>query len=131
MRAIRMGFASPHDVRKALDTQRYIEMKAEKVGDILQEIGLVTAEQYTLVMKEIREQLQDTSSSGEANQLFCDAAIKHGFVTDRDIQVAAHIRERWQRRGKLIGRVMVELGHLSDEQLQEILNTYKAHEDTR
>ncbi|MDE0960748.1 MAG: hypothetical protein OSB09_08200 [Planctomycetota bacterium] len=66
-------------------------------------------------------------------RLFGEVAIEKGWVGEAQIYEALTVQERLRSAGKqvpLLGQVLVELGHLAPEQVQELIEIlYPVKED--
>ena len=64
------------------------------------------------------------SDADRYRRLFGEVAIEQGVVNETQIYEALTIQERLRNEGKqvpLLGQVLVELGHLTPEQLQHLI----------
>jgi hypothetical protein len=72
----------------------------------------------------------DTGSEGtlDDHQLFGEIAIAKGYVTKQQVREALVLQEDHARRGapKLIGVLLVELKHLTPEQVMDVLEAHEA-----
>ena len=122
-RAIKMGFVSEEEVQRALETQKLLGIKEQTLADILLELGKISSEDYYKVLEDIKNAEKDLPAGKDS---FCERVKQLKLITEEDEEVARVVQEKWQKRTKLLGEIMVELGDLSGEQLQQILNTYRA-----
>lgn len=128
-RAVRLGFATSEQVREAVETQKMLAEKAGLIGEILVEMGWLTAEQYIDIVQQIAEEHQGDHDA--AQEAFITNARKKHKLDPTHVDLARKIQSGWIRKNKLIGQVMVELGFISAEQLEQIIATYRNDDQGR
>lgn len=66
-------------------------------------------------------------------RLFGEVALEHGVVNSDQLYQALTVQERLRNEGKqvpLLGQILVELGHLTPEQLQKLIEViYPVQDD--
>lgn len=70
----------------------------------------------------------------DEKRLFGEIAIERGFINRHQLREALHEQREGRRRRegqKLIGVILVELGHMTPEQVFSVLETYEAEKATR
>ena len=124
-RAMRLGFASELEIKTALETQKILMRRSKMLGDIFLELNFIDQDKYLKVVDAIDEERKGKDiMAEEACELFCEKAVAFGYVNEDQVKKAKKVRKELEVRGKLIGQVMIELGALTNQQLQEILTTY-------
>lgn len=111
------GFINASQVIEALTIQIKENIEQEKhrpIGEIFYELGYMNKEQ-------INEVLEST-----VEPRFGDVAISKGFISVDQLVEAMTVQlteEAEQDKHRLIGEILVDLGHMSRIQVQETLNT--------
>ncbi len=124
-RAVRLGFADERDIMTALETQEILMRRSKMLGDIFIELNFIDHDKYLKVVDAIDEDRKGNDvPAEEASELFCEKAVAFGYVDEDQVKKAKEVRREIEERRQLIGQVMLELGALTNQQLQEILNTY-------
>lgn len=122
-RAVRLGYATSEQVRQGLETQQMLAAKGSLLGEILVEMGWMDTAVYIQI-------LQELVNCGKANHhelqdLFVQKALDRGKVDPVRIDEARKIQANWNRKNKLIGQIMVELGYITVSERDDIMRTYK------
>jgi len=124
-RAVRLGFADERDIKTALETQEMLMRRSKMLGDVFLELNFIDHDKYLKVIDAIDEERKRKGILAEdVSELFCKKAVQFGYVDEEQVKKAIKMRDELEVRRKLIGQVLLELGALSNQQLQEILNTY-------
>jgi len=124
-RAIRLGFVSEKDVELALETQQMLANRSNLLGDIMLDLEFIDHEQYVKILAAVDAKLAGKKRASEGiSEIFCRMALDLGFVTEDQVRKARKIQQNWQRRAKLVGQIMLDLGSLTEKQLQKILDSY-------
>jgi len=124
-RAVRLGFADERDIKTALETQEMLMRRSKMLGDVFLELNFIDHDKYLKVIDAIDEERKRKGILAEdVSELFCKKAVQFGYVDEEQVKKAVKMRDELEVRRKLIGQVLLELGALSNQQLQEILNTY-------
>ena len=124
-RAIKLGFVSEKDVELALETQQMLTGRSNLLGDIMLDLEFIDHEQYVKIVAAVDKKLAGKKRASEdIPEIFCAKALDLGFVTEDQVRMARKIQQNWQRRVKLVGQIMLDLGSLTEKQLQKILDSY-------
>lgn len=129
-RAVRLGFATSEQVREALETQKLLSEKGGLLGEILVEMGWLSADRYIEVVQALMEDSVE-GTRAEIQETFISRVLAKGYVTAENVDCARKIQAGWSRKGKLIGQVMVEMGILRAAQLEDILSSYRKDDQGR
>lgn len=123
-RAVRLGLVTSQQVREALETQQLLSEKSGLLGEILVEMGWMDPQHYIEIVQELMEEDADAERERIQERFVARATEKH-YVNPDQVDQARKIQSGWSRKNKLIGQVMVEMGFIRPEQLQNVLTTYK------
>jgi hypothetical protein len=128
-RAVRLGLATSEQVRQALETQNILAQKSGMLGEILVEMGWLDAQDYMKLVQRIIDDAPPGGTREEMEELFVKTAVADGIVEEGRIEQAKRIQTQFKLKNRLIGQIMVEMGHLSSDQLDQILNTYDGNDE--
>jgi len=122
LRAVKLGLITRHDVETALQTQNFIQVKSDHLADVLVDLGFLDSTQYHEVLVAVLD--VPATNTEEGKDAFCALAQEKGYITEENIEAARRASATRERRRKLLGQILVELGVLSSEQLEKVLATY-------
>ena len=130
-RAVRLGFATSDQVRQALETQSMLACKSGLIGEILVEMGWLNPQDYIKIVQQLTAGgASEGKSHKELQEGFVRAALAQGLVDEERVAEARLIQSRFKRRNRLIGQVMVEMGIISAQECERILETYSQNGTT-
>ena len=120
-RAVRLGFVTSEQVRRALETQDMLARKGGLIGEILVEQGWMDPEAHIGAIREISSNAAATAQ--EAEERFIALSLKRSLVTREDVDKAREIQRR-RSKNSLIGQILVEMGVITPQNRDRILATY-------
>jgi len=127
VRAIKLGLITRQQLETALQTQDMVQMKGDTLGDVLVDLGFVDSSQYHEILMELLN--QPVSGARKDEDVFCTLACGKGYVTESQIDTAKRAVSTRQKRRKLLGQILVELGLLTEDQLTQVLATYESPQE--
>lgn len=113
--AIELGFLSREQLNACLDDQR--QNPAIKLGAVASRRGLITEADVEFILQR-QHLIKDRSSPGDPR--FGEVAVLVGFMTQVQIDECLGIQQGAEP-GKKIGRICVERGYLSPQQVDIVL----------
>ncbi len=124
-RAVRLGLATSEQVRLALQTQVVLSQKSGLLGEILVEMGWLDPQDYMSLVQELIEKSGGgVENHEEIQEAFVREALARGFISGDRLKEARKIQEGFNRKNRLIGQIMVEMGFISPEECKQIIKTY-------
>ena len=122
-KAVKLGYVTERDIKVALETQRILLERSKRFGDVLLDLEFISHDQYVHVIAAMNEATKSKDISlKEASKLFCEKALEFGYITQKDIDIAKEMGDTLEEKRKLIGQVLLELGSLTNEQIQQIID---------
>ncbi|MHC4712406.1 MAG: hypothetical protein ACYTAN_03915 [Planctomycetota bacterium] len=124
-RAVRLGLATSEQVRHALQTQVVLSQKSGLLGEILVEMGWLDPQDYMSLVQELIEKCgKEVENHEEVQDAFVQEALARGYISGDRLKEAQKIQEGFNRKNRLIGQIMVEMGFISPEECEQIIKTY-------
>ena len=124
-RAVRLGLATSEEVRLALKTQSMMAEKSGLIGEILVEMGWLDPQDYMSLVQELLEQSEcDSKDHKDIQEEFVKQALERKYVGEEQLGAARKIQEGFARKIRLIGQIMVEMGFITSEECQKVMETY-------
>lgn len=126
--AIERGYATRDHVLEALKEQyrlRCVEKRHLFLGEVMVSLGSLRLDQLVELMEESAG-YHETPLEQRQKVFFGDVAVQKGYVTPLQLYRCLQ-RQRDEdaagRAHKLIGEIMLDLGHLSASELQNVIST--------
>jgi hypothetical protein len=115
--AVRLFLLTRRDLDRGLLAQKKARDAGgtPNLGEVLEGLGLLGADQVAAVLR--AQQIYDENN---VETLYGRLAIKNGFVTEKDIEVAVKIQQRVGQRLR-IGEILVKKSYMTWEQHESIL----------
>jgi len=124
-RAVRLGFATSEQVRMALKTQSMMAEKSGLIGEILVEMGWLDPQDYMSLVQELLEKTEGSDKQHDKIQEdFVTLAVERGFVDEDRVSEARRIQQGFARKIRLIGQIMVDMGFITPDECEKIIETY-------
>jgi len=124
-RAVRLGFATSEQVRMALKTQSMMAEKSGLIGEILVEMGWLDPQDYMSLVQELLEKTEGSDKQHDKIQEdFVTLAVERGFVDEGRVSEARRIQQGFARKIRLIGQIMVDMGFITPDECEKIIETY-------
>ena len=126
-----LGLVEPGQVQGIVDTQMK-EQADKKIGQLMEEAGLLTAQQVEMILKLQRQNLTQphpTLSTTVGESLMGHLAVKHGYITEEQLFECVAVQSMKGEEGRYtrLGQVLLEKGYMTVEDIVLVLQMQKKH----
>ena len=124
-----MGLVSPEQVQGIVDLQMS-EQADKKIGQLMEDAGLLTAQQVELVLRQQHQNLtrpHPNLSTTVGESLMGHLAIKHGYITEEQLFECVALQSIRGEDGKYVrlGQVLLEKGYMRLKDIVMVLQMQK------
>ena len=124
-----LGFVDPAQVQSIVNAQMTDKVD-KKIGQLMEEAGLLTAQQVEMVLRLQQDSLSRPhpslpSTVGES--LMGHLAVKHGFISEEQLFECVAIQSRQMEEGQpaRLGLVLQEKGYMTADEIAMVLQIQK------